>query len=443
VKRIYIAALLALSALVLNGFSAAADTPQVEAGFNFQVLADNTAQITGCTDTCSATDLVIPATLGGVAVSKIAASAFSTGTHNLQGSLTLPDSLVEVGNSAFANNSITAITFPANFAKVGTSAFSHNKLASLTIPTWMTSVPNSAFSENPLTSLVIPEGVKTISAKAFYNSTNGMTGLILPTTLTKLEDQSLGAKGPHSINMFFLGKAPSFPSKKERAFSDVNPMVQEVGYTIVFAYKHKASWLNYFRGKTSFQTITFAISPERYNVAPNKPTATWARLNIQAVYPDKETNAYVLQLSGSPDIQYEVTTKANVFNPESQFPYHESYTFTTPPPGFFKIDLKKDPERVLAGNSYSYYVFPESKSNWSYFESKPVKIIGDADAQQPLLTLPRPEGEHLIGNITLSERRKLKKYYCTWNKQNHQTLDCKTTPSKTSPSTGGGGAGGN
>jgi hypothetical protein len=69
--------------------------------------------------------------------------------------------------------------------------------------------------------------------------------------------------------------------------------------------------------------------------------------------------------------------------------------------------------------------------------------MGNEYAEPPLLTLPRPEGEHLIGSITLAERRKLPKYYCTWNKQNHQDLDCKKTPSKTSTSTGGGASGGN
>jgi hypothetical protein len=441
VKRIYIAALLSISALVFNGFSAAADTPQVEAGFNFQVLADNTAQITGCTDTCSATDLVIPATLGGVAVSKIAASAFSTGTHNLQGSLSLPESLVEVGNNAFANNSITAITFPANMVKVGTGVFSHNKLASLTIPTWMTAVPNSAFSDNPLTSLVIPEGVKTIGAKAFYNSTLLVRVLVLPKSLTKLEDQSLGAHVANPVQALFLGKAPTFPKKNYRVFSDLDPLGDEdTKYSLTYGYKNKASWAKYQPGgscqkvKTCFWTISWVLSPESVNTPPQKPTAVWARLRIQGVPPRKDQDVYAVQLTAGGGEIYDVAKAPNKFLAES--PPSDSLTFAVPPPGFLKIDLKKDPEGVYAEDKTAYFIYPDNNSNWSYFEFRPFKYTFGSNE--------KVIGESLVGSITLAERRKLKKYYCTFTPPRYQDLTCKTTPSKSSgrgPS--GGQAGGN
>jgi hypothetical protein len=85
-KRLLLTVFMAISGLLLSGFAAQAGTPLTQGGFSYEILPDNTASILKCVDNCSATDLVIPATLGEVPVTKIADSAFlGDATNSLKG----------------------------------------------------------------------------------------------------------------------------------------------------------------------------------------------------------------------------------------------------------------------------------------------------------------------------------------------------------------------
>jgi carbonic anhydrase/acetyltransferase-like protein (isoleucine patch superfamily) len=115
------------------------------------------------------TDIVIPAQIGGVAVTAIGDGAFKNGGFT---SVTLPASLRSIGNEAFSGNKLTAVTIPAGVS-IGWGAFSGNQLTNLAIPAGV-SISYSAFENNRLTSLTVGDGVN-IGEGAFSN--NQLTSL--------------------------------------------------------------------------------------------------------------------------------------------------------------------------------------------------------------------------------------------------------------------------
>ena len=80
--------------------------------------------ITGCVNAC-ATNLVIPGTINGVAVTAIGASAFADSGI---ASVTIPDSVTTIGAYAFLKNNLTSITFSESVTDIGVSAFAYNKI---------------------------------------------------------------------------------------------------------------------------------------------------------------------------------------------------------------------------------------------------------------------------------------------------------------------------
>jgi hypothetical protein len=109
------------------------------------------------------TVLVIPAQIGGVAVTAIGDRADRNGGFT---GVTLPAGIRSIGNGAFSGNKLTSVAIPAGVS-VGQGAFSGNRLTGLTIPDGV-SIGRQAFSGNQLTSLTIGNGVS-IGSEAFSN----------------------------------------------------------------------------------------------------------------------------------------------------------------------------------------------------------------------------------------------------------------------------------
>lgn len=83
-------------------------------------------------------------------------------------SVSLPDSLTEIGTLSFAHCSyrLKEITLPPNLKKIGVEAFEHcEKLETLTVPDSVTEIGRNAFEYcNSLTSLRLPAGLEVIEA---------------------------------------------------------------------------------------------------------------------------------------------------------------------------------------------------------------------------------------------------------------------------------------
>lgn len=105
---------------------------------------------------------------------------------------TLPRTLVEIPQKAFANCPLTTINLPGTVEKIGNYAFKGTSLSgSLYLPNSLKTIGISAFEGLKLTgTLTIPDSVTTISNAAFYN--NKFTKLVISqnSSLTTIGDNA-------------------------------------------------------------------------------------------------------------------------------------------------------------------------------------------------------------------------------------------------------------
>lgn len=125
-------------------------------------------------------NLEIPASHGGIEITKIGADAFrnvdqSTGTlrkYDLE-TVTLPDSIAEIGDFAFQSNKLTEFLPNANASlkKIGAGAFMNNNIEMLLLPTELQHIGDAAFHINRVNFALIPRGVTYLGRSAFRQNT--------------------------------------------------------------------------------------------------------------------------------------------------------------------------------------------------------------------------------------------------------------------------------
>ena len=96
----------------------------------------------------------------------------------------IPDSVISIGRSAFASNSLTSLTIGNSVTSIGEFAFSSNALTSVTIGNSVTSIGNYAFGNNAFTSVIIPDSVTSIGDFAFFNTS--LTSVTIPDSVTSI-----------------------------------------------------------------------------------------------------------------------------------------------------------------------------------------------------------------------------------------------------------------
>lgn len=160
-------------------------------------------------------DLVIPSSINGVTITKIADQAF---TNSGITSVIFPDTITTIGGQAFYLNQLKKVVIPTSVTTIGESAFGSNCITELVLPTTITSLGGGAFRNNQLpidqafvynrnsdgsenkTSLnsyagsnrdeiVIPDTVTTIDRNAFYAVT--CRSLILPSKLERIKQNGI------------------------------------------------------------------------------------------------------------------------------------------------------------------------------------------------------------------------------------------------------------
>ena len=151
-------------------------------------LADGITSITGgafenCT---SLTSLALPNSL-----EKFGGNAFK-GCAGLTGELVIPDSVREIRNWAFMNcKSISSVSIGKNVESISESAFEKcQSLKSITFKGKTKTIGLNAFRETSLMSLTLPDGLETIGPNAFYGIATLSGMLVIPDSVTKIENQA-------------------------------------------------------------------------------------------------------------------------------------------------------------------------------------------------------------------------------------------------------------
>lgn len=151
-------------------------------------LTDGIILITGgafenCT---SLTSLALPNSL-----EKFGGNAFK-GCTGLTGELVIPDSVREIKNWAFMNCTfISSVSIGKNVESISASAFENCKsLKNVTFRGDTKNIGSNAFRATSLTSLTLPDGLETIGADAFYGIATLSGMLVIPESVTKIEQQA-------------------------------------------------------------------------------------------------------------------------------------------------------------------------------------------------------------------------------------------------------------
>lgn len=131
-------------------------------------------------------DLVIPSEVDGIPVKVIGNHAFKN-CRDIH-TLTLPNSIVTIGDNAFSSCAFETVEIPASVEKINQSAFyGCNKLMSITFAEdgSLSYIGPYAFSCSVLESIELPSGLKTVGDHAF-ESCSKLVEVVIPQSVTTI-----------------------------------------------------------------------------------------------------------------------------------------------------------------------------------------------------------------------------------------------------------------
>lgn len=201
----------------------------------------------------------------------IADGAFSISSlkyHNNITSVTIPNTVVTIGNFAFSDcHALKKIIIPKSVKSIGNSAFYNcENLSKLTLSNGVQTIGNNAFYNTGLKSVVIPASVKKIGDKAFgyvfyVNSSNMGVEAIRSEFSIKGYAGSAAETYADKNKLDFIPATPKAPTVKIIAGNNLikvkyNKTTGATGFQVSYIYKNKTYTKNFNADKTVTKTIS-------------------------------------------------------------------------------------------------------------------------------------------------------------------------------------------
>ena len=196
--------LIAAAVLALTGTALAADPAADPVTLDNGVVLTQEGggwKITGYTG--SGGRVVLPSAYEQKEITAIGDAAFKNTNGRKISEVVFPSTITSVGNNAFENcvglKTVLFLPDSAGDVTIGKSAFSGTGVSTLVLPDKLVTIGESAFANNTsLTKVTIPDSVKTIAAKAFANDKSLKT-VYIPEAL---KPAASGGTKPISANAF-------------------------------------------------------------------------------------------------------------------------------------------------------------------------------------------------------------------------------------------------
>lgn len=141
-------------------------------------------------------NVAIPKRYKGLPVVRILGRAFEDTPLE---SISIPDSVEEIGWKAFYNSNLTSVTIGNSVKTIGNEAFLGNKITKLTIPNSVISIGKDAFKSNGITQLKLGNSLQNIGVAAFAG--NKLEEVELPDNLKTIGDWAFQSNQIKSITI--------------------------------------------------------------------------------------------------------------------------------------------------------------------------------------------------------------------------------------------------
>ena len=162
-----------------EGATSAGDDVSGEAAFSkgltYELNYDGDGYVVTGLGECTDKDILIPAEYGGKPVMAIGDNAFHpliSGKISYINSVSLPDTITEIGEAAFAYNPLTEITLPEGLRTINQGAFLGTMIERVSIPDSVKKVGSCAFMSMYLKGVHIGKGLSSarLGANAFLSA---------------------------------------------------------------------------------------------------------------------------------------------------------------------------------------------------------------------------------------------------------------------------------
>ncbi|MBE7075424.1 MAG: leucine-rich repeat domain-containing protein, partial [Clostridiales bacterium] len=156
-------------------------------------------------------------------------------------SVSLPNTITNIGEAAFRHTNITNISIPDSVVTIEYEAFSVTSLTNIEFGSGLKTIGNSAFESANIQNLEIPDSVETIEAGAFVSCAN-ITTVTIGSGVTSIGNGVFSGCGKLTSITITATKVPTLGGT-EAIPSNVTEI--RVPNTVLASYKTASNWSNF------------------------------------------------------------------------------------------------------------------------------------------------------------------------------------------------------